>query len=187
MFDVGEPESGTQLRAAMRRLVTEAHEYLSALPNHAFFAPQGDRWSPAEHIRHLRKSTAPVARALRVPAWLLRLRFGQGAGTSRNYRTLRDTYRGVLAQGGQAGRFAPSLEPAPTDPTARRAAIMSAWDAAVGALETASARWPEASLERAWLPHPLLGLLTVREMLEFTVYHTSHHVALVASRVDRGA
>jgi hypothetical protein len=187
MFDVGEPESGTQLRAAMRRLVTEAHEYLRALPNHAFFAPQGDRWSPAEHIRHLRKSTAPVAQALRVPAWLLRLRFGQGAGTSRNYPTLRDTYRGVLAQGGQAGRFAPSPEPAPTDPTARRAAIMSAWDAAVGALDTASARWPEASLERAWLPHPLLGLLTVREMLEFTVYHTSHHLALVASRVDRGA
>jgi hypothetical protein len=187
MFDVGEPESGTQLRSAMRRVVMEGHEYLRALPNHAFFAPQGDRWSPAEHIRHLRKSTAPVAQALRVPAWLLRLRFGQGDRTSRNYHTLRDTYRGILAQGGQAGRFAPSPESAPTDPTARRAAIMSAWDAAVGAMETASACWPEASLERAWLPHPLLGLLTVREMLEFTVYHTSHHLALVASRVDRGA
>jgi hypothetical protein len=186
MFDPGEPENGVQLRAAMRGLVTEGHEYLRAVPNPAFFAPQGDRWSPAEHIRHLRKSTAPVAQALRVPAWLLRLRFGQGARTSRDYRTLRDTYRGVLAQGGQAGRFAPSPEPAPTDSTARRAAIMRSWDAAVGALETASARWPEASLERAWLPHPLLGLLTVREMLEFTVYHTSHHLALVASRIDRG-
>lgn len=184
MFDPGEPASGTQLRSAMRRVVTEGHEYLRALPNQAFFAPQGDRWSPAEHIRHLRKSTAPVAQALRVPAWLLRLRFGQGAGSSRDYPTLRDAYLGMLAQGGQAGKFAPSPEPAPADPGARRAAIMDAWDTAVVALENASARWSEASLERAWLPHPLLGLLTVREMLEFTVYHTSHHLALVASRVD---
>src|SRR5687768_6412174 len=136
MFDVGEPESGTQLRAAVRRLVTEAHEYLGALPNHAFFAPQGDRWSPAEHIRHLRKSTAPVANALRLPAWLLRLRFGRG-GASRSFLTLRDAYRGVLAQGGQAGRFAPSPEAVPADPVSRREAIMAAWADAVVALDRA--------------------------------------------------
>jgi hypothetical protein len=171
----------------MRRLAAEGREYLDALPLDAFFTPQGDRWSPAEHIRHLRKTTVPVARALRMPAWLLRLRFGRGAGTSRDFRTLRDTYRGALARGGQAGRFAPTRESTPIDPAGRRAAIMGAWDEAVSAVDAAGGRWSESALDRTGLPHPLLGLLTVREMLAFTVYHTSHHLTSIASRVDRGA
>jgi hypothetical protein len=186
MFEPGEPHSGPELRAAMTHLLAEGHEYLDALPLDTFFAPQGDRWSPAEHIRHLRKGTAPVARALRIPAWLLRLRFGRGPGVSRDFRTLRDTYRGVLARGGQAGRFAPSPEVAPPDPASRRAAIMRAWDTVVGAVNAAGGRWSESSLDQTGLPHPLLGLLTVREMLAFTAYHTSHHLALIASRDVRG-
>jgi len=185
MFEPGAPHTGPELRAAMTHLVARAHDYLAALPLDTFFAPQGDRWSPAEHIRHLRKATAPLALALRIPPWLLRLRFGRGAGTSRDFRTLRETYRGALARGGQAGRFAPSPESAPADPVGRRAAIMGAWGNAVRGVDAASGRWSEASLDRTGLPHPLLGLLTVREMLAFTVFHTSHHLALVANRVAR--
>jgi hypothetical protein len=33
------------------------------------------------------------------------------------------------------------------------------------------------------LPHPLLGKLTVREMLFFTLYHQRHHVAVVERRI----
>ncbi len=29
------------------------------------------------------------------------------------------------------------------------------------------------------LPHPLLGKLTIREMLYFTIYHVAHHKELV--------
>jgi hypothetical protein len=181
-FDPGRPTSGLELRAALDRLVAEGHEALAALDDSTFFAPQGDRWSPAEHVRHLRKSTAPVARAFRAPAWVLRLRFGRGKSPSRDFITLRDTYRGLLAAGGQAGRFAPSPEALPAAPTQRRAEIMRAWEDAAGDLDAATTRWTEAKLERVWIPHPLLGLLTAREMLAFTVYHTSHHLTLVATR-----
>jgi hypothetical protein len=43
-------------------------------------------------------------------------------------------------------------------------------------------RWPERALDRHLLPHPLMGLLTIREMLAFTVYHTAHHLRRVADR-----
>jgi hypothetical protein len=45
------------------------------------------------------------------------------------------------------------------------------------------ARWPENALDRRLLPHPLLGRLTVREMLFFTVYHNRHHVDVVRGRL----
>jgi hypothetical protein len=46
--------------------------------------------------------------------------------------------------------------------------------------------WREADLDRYLLPHPLLGKLTLREMLHFTLYHNYHHVQSVATRL-RGA
>jgi uncharacterized damage-inducible protein DinB len=33
----------------------------------------------------------------------------------------------------------------------------------------------EEELDRYLLPHPLLGKLTMREMLYFTIYHVTHH------------
>ncbi len=187
MFEPGQPYTGAASRAALRHLHAEGVAFLGTLPDRTFFAPQGDRWSPAEHIRHLRKNTSPVASALRAPAWILRLRFGRGASSSRDFLALREIYRDALAAGGQAGRFAPSYKPPPADPTARRAQIMRGWAVAVDELVRRAAHWSEGALERAWLPHPLLGLLTIREALEFTVYHTSHHLTLVAARSTPGA
>ena len=184
-FDPGEPFSPADLGAALTRLVAEGATFLDSLDERAFFAPQGDRWSPADHVRHLRKSTAPIETVLRMPRLVLRLRFGSGSSRSRRFIELRDTYRGALARGGQAGRFAPSPMPLPTDPLAARRTIMGQWQSACDGVARAVPAWSERALDRAWAPHPLLGLLTIRELLEFTVYHTSHHLTIVAERIAR--
>jgi hypothetical protein len=36
-------------------------------------------------------------------------------------------------------------------------------------------KFSEDDLDSIRLPHPLLGKLTVREMLYFAVYHVGHH------------
>ncbi len=43
-------------------------------------------------------------------------------------------------------------------------------------------RWSDAQLDRRCLPHPLLGKLSVREMLFFTLYHNLHHVQVAERR-----
>lgn len=50
-------------------------------------------------------------------------------------------------------------------------------------LKSAGRARSEADLEACRLPHPLLGKLTVREMLLFTLDHEVHHVANVARRL----
>jgi hypothetical protein len=40
----------------------------------------------------------------------------------------------------------------------------------------------EGKLDHYILPHPLLGKLTLREMLFFTIYHNEHHLNLLLSR-----
>jgi len=187
MFDPGSPFTGPELVRSLQRMVDEGTEFLSSLADDVFFRKQGKAWSPAEHVRHLRKGSAPIALALRLPPLLLRLRFGAHQGGSRKFDDLKTTYLGALAAGGQAGRYAPSDEPAPVDPKKRRAEIVTSWREVTQDLCRAVGKWDEKSLDVAQGPHPLLGNLSLREMLEFTVYHTTHHLRLVADRVEAGA
>ncbi|HEY7682210.1 MAG TPA: DinB family protein [Gemmatimonadales bacterium] len=182
VFDTGTPASGADLRHALGALLATGTAYLAGLPDSVFFAPQGSAWPPADHVRHLHRSATPVALALTLPRWLLAIRFGRGAGQSRSFAEMREVYRAALARGAKAGRFAPAPEGVPADPAARRNEIMNDWARATVGLQNAVARWPEKALDRQPLPHPVLGPLTVREMLAFTVYHTAHHLGRVAER-----
>ncbi len=65
---------------------------------------------------------------------------------------------------------------------ATRRQVLGSWREAVSGLAAKVPGWSEHALDLYRLPHPLLGKLTVREMLLFTVYHNAHHLEQVASR-----
>jgi hypothetical protein len=180
-FDPGEPYAMADLARALSALTAAGKDFLEALPLGSFFTPQGDRWSPAEHARHLVKSSRPLASAFRLPRFIPRLLYGP-PHPSRTYSALRADYRKLLAAGGQAGRFAPSPEGSPKDAALRREQILSSWVAVNGRVAGAVSSWSEQHADGACLPHPLLGALTIREMAAFTVYHTVHHLSLVRER-----
>lgn len=182
-FATGEPSSGAEIVAAMVRLHAESERYLAGIPAAEFAVPQGEKWSPADHLRHLAKSTRPLAPALGLPKFLLGLRFGRARKASRRFPVLRDDYRKLLwVTGATAGRFAPSPVAPPADLEAWRGELLGSWRGAVSDLAAKIPRWREAALDRYLLPHPLLGKLTVREMLFFTLYHNAHHLEQVAAR-----
>jgi hypothetical protein len=110
--------------------------------------------------------------------------FKRPSAPSRDYETMRDVYLARLAKGADAGRFTPSHRPAPSEPEAERQRIMEFHRLAVEELVALFLRWPEQALDRRSLPHPLLGPLTVREMLYFTLYHNRHHVEVVKKRLS---
>ena len=186
-FETGEPRTLSELSQTLTRLVTEGTAFLVSLPDTSFFAPQGQAWSPAEHVRHLQKSSAPLVLALKLPQFLLRLRFGGHEGPSRSFATMREVYLANLATGAGAGRFTPETERPPANPADRRREIMNSWTAVTVDLTGALTAWSEPALDRHQLPHPILGKLAVREMLCFTVYHTAHHLRRVRERALSGA
>ena len=83
-----------------------------------FWTRPGGAWSPADNVRHLTISAAPVARALRIPRVILRALFGMATRPSRTWHALRSAYLDRLAKGGSAGPYAPP----PVAPPADRAA-----------------------------------------------------------------
>lgn len=182
-FATGEPTTGAEIVAATLRLQADAESYLAGIPAAEFVAPQGAKWSPADQVRHLTKSTRPLVPALGLPKLVLALRFGRGGGASREFASVRELYRRTLREtGATAGRFTPSVHPPPADLESWKGQVIGGWRAAVAGLTAKIPRWSERQLDRHRLPHPVLGPLTVREMLFFTLYHYSHHLDQIAAR-----
>ena len=172
------PQTRDEILRALDQQETESTSYWNAFDTASFFRPIGTSWSPSDTVRHLTKSTRPVVKALEAPRLFLRIAFGKSRRPSVRYDDLVTRYRGLLAEGGKAGRYAPSSR-AESDPETWRRSILSTYADVQRKLREAIARWPEDKLDQLQLPHPLLGKLTVREMLFFTLYHQRHHMAVV--------
>lgn len=181
MFETGEPYTKTALLTALNQLQAETGKYLATLPPTTFFAPQGQSWAPAAHVRHLIWSVRLVGQGVRWPRTILRLIFGRGHGPSRDFVAMRARYQAALARGAQAP-FTPSPQSPTTALDQGQAELLGRLDQAAGYLVTGMARWEESELDHYRLPHPLLGRLTLREMLSFTLYHNAHHVRRIAER-----
>jgi hypothetical protein len=171
---------------ALRDARGEGLDFWAGMAPERFAAPLDDAWSPADNVRHLIKSTVPITKALAMPGLALRGLFGLAEEPSRSYDAIRDAYHEVLAAGGNAGKFAPSEATPPEDLRAWQRDLVANLGACIADLEGAVEGWSEKDLDRYRLPHPLLGKLTLREMLLFTLYHYAHHRENVVRRTAEG-
>lgn len=150
-------------------------DVVHALPVGQLELTPNGKWSPGQHVEHLRMSVRPVAMAMLLPRWFLRWRFGAPNRVPRTYEGLVHRYQEKLAAGGKApGNFSPPMINA-ADVVHRSAGLLRTVDR----LCTRTSCWKEHDLDRYLLPHPLLGKLTLREMLYFTIHHVQHHMKLV--------
>ena len=177
-MDLSATATRDEIVRALADVEREVATFFGGLSREDFVRREGEAWTPAEHLRHLDRSVRAVTRGLEYPRWVLRLRFGRSKQPSRSYDEVRTVYRARLAAGGKSTpEFVPPREEvAASEVEAYRARLLSRWADANTRMRTAVERWPEEALDRIGLPHPLLGRLTVREMLFFTLYHDLHHV-----------
>lgn len=183
MFDTGTPHSGPELIDALSRLLGEGMTFQSPRSDAWFFAPQQTWWSPSLHIRHLRRSSSALLNGVRLPKVMLQLRFGRPKHQSRSFSELRKIYFDMINGGAKApASFVQAEDGSPADPSSRRQEILSQWTRVTVELTNIISSWDEPSLDKVQVPHPLLGNLTIREIMGFTVFHTAHHLQRVAER-----
>lgn len=159
----------------MQASVSELIAYADALAVAGFEkAPEG-KWSCGQVIDHLIRSIRPLQPAFALPKFSLRLFFGKANRPSRTYTALVEKYNSKLAAGGRAPR--PFIPPAIG--FHEKNSLIKKYRRQERTLCKKITRFSEQELDRYILPHPLLGKLTLREMLFFTIYHNYHHLALL--------
>jgi hypothetical protein len=101
----------------------------------------------------------------------LKLIFGKANRPSRSYEALVEKYQSKLAAGGKS---TPRFLPADVQMEEREKSV-HVLTGIVDSLVHQINKFSETQLDTLILPHPLLGKLTLREMLYFTIYHVGHH------------
>jgi hypothetical protein len=135
-----------------------------------YYAPEG-KWSAIQQLDHIIRSVSPVNMAMGLPKFILKWRFNTANRPSKTYEQLVEKYQRKLLEGGRASaRFTPPAIAADQEKTLSRKL-----EKLVQALCRKTNRWSEKDLDTYILPHPLLGKLTIREMLYFTAHHVLHH------------
>ena len=143
------------------------------------FAPEG-AWTAGQHLLHLIKSTKPLGRGMGVPRLLLRLKFGSVKHSSRSYEAIIQSYQDALDNGGKAtGDYVPRAVK-----KLERDALIKRFENEMSVLIKQVGKWSEKNLDNTNVPHPLIGNLTLREMLYFTIYHTEHHLKVLQDKYN---
>ena len=143
-----------------------------------FFTRQGEVWSASDNLDHLIKAHKPIVMALKLPKITLRAMFGKPDKASISYEELCQKYRDEIVKGAQAsGRYLPSQQTPASDAEAKKQDLLNQFSKTSKELASTAKKWDEKELDEYWLPHPILGKLTIREMLFFTIYHNLRHAS----------
>ncbi len=162
---------GQELKDQLIKNHTLFIDYLSALTDKDFMYAPKDKWTAGQQLEHICISAGAVNQGLSVPKWAIKLIFGKANRSSKSYDELVKKYLNTLENGGKAsGRFIPK----PVDANRKQKLLKSLSDI-INNLASKINTYSEEELDTILLPHPLLGKLTVREMIYFTIHHVEQH------------
>jgi hypothetical protein len=153
---------------------------LSLNDNDFIFSSNG-KWTAGRQLDHIYRSVKALEKGLRLPKFIIKLFIGKANRPSKSYEALVTKYKSKLEQGGRArGQFIPGdAEPA------QKIKLGEKLSRTINSLCKKVNAYNEEQLDYYILPHPLLGKLTLREMLYFTIYHVEHHQHLVLVNLGR--
>lgn len=166
-----------QLTSFLNEKFDALYAWLKAQPDQAFEETYKEgKWTTAQHVDHLIKSTNALSNAMSYPKIALRYKFGTCNRPERSLPEIIDKYREKLKtvdtkEFNSTGAFAPRM----LKSSDKERTIQELIEAENKLLRK-SGKWSEAALSKYVLPHPAMGRMTIRELLIFTAFHTEHHL-----------
>jgi hypothetical protein len=129
------------------------------------------KWSPMMQLDHLIRSTRAVNRGLMVPKFLFPFITGKIKRNPYSYIEIVEKYSNKLAEGAKAtGGYIPKERKINDFPKL----LIEMKREQKRMIENLN-NWTETDLDKNVMPHPIIGKISVREMLFFTIYHIEHH------------
>lgn len=138
------------------------------------------KWTTGQHVLHLIQSTKPLLLAFSLPGFVLRFRFGKANRPSREYQAIVERYHERLAA--NVGRVSPFSQNMPDTQPDEKEKLIAELTKLNNKLNRSMSRFSEAQLDRLVLPHPLMGKMTLREILLWNAYHTEHHHQILVKK-----
>ncbi len=148
----------------------EVEQAAELVPETLFFQqPFPGKWSVAEHADHLFLAVKPLVGLFGKPEVML-ANWGKSNGISRSYNDLLAVYREKV-KGVRTNTFVTPLE----ELTKSKRQVIEDLVAINRSFLVRASLFTEKELDMYQVPHPVIGMLTAREFLYFTHFHTQMH------------
>lgn len=132
-----------------------------------------EKWTTGQHILHLVNSLQLLNNALSYPKFILKYKFGTCNRPSRNYDAVAKRYQQKLMDNQDKAKiFNQKLE----QPTLNeREVLLTKFQIQQKKLQYKTKKIKNKNLDTLVIPHPLMGKMTIREIIMWTAHHTEHH------------
>lgn len=158
----------------LRKSFIETKEWINNQPKEHFnkeIIPK--KWTIAEHLYHLIKSTKAVSNGMKMPKKVLMQMFGESNTKERTFDELQEKYETTLSR---VEVVVPESYIAEKGREFDQFELIKRFDTELENLIQEINEWSEEDLGKYLMPHPVLGNFTIREFIYFTTFHTNHHL-----------
>ena len=157
----------------------ETSLFIEGLEEKVLFEKVPGKWNIAQQIDHLTIANTVTAIGFNTPKAVIKTLFGTSKRNSYSYDEVIFRYQTKLSSGAKASfAFQPKLSVVP-----KKQLLLTLWNRSVDSLVKSVQKWEDEDLDVYQLSHPILGKMTMREMLYFTIYHVQHHLKTMKALV----
>lgn len=169
----------TEVIDALNQKHQTLYEWLKKHLDQNWVTGPEDKWNTGEHIAHLIQSEKALNKALLLPKFYLKYKFGTNNRDNRTYDQIVKKYQDKLAD--NPGVIANISREMPISTLTNKSSYLSKLEKEKIKLIKKFQKWNEQELDIYLLPHPLMGRMTIREIVIWTAYHTEHHYKILKS------
>ena len=145
---------------------------------HFFY--KSEQWSVAENLEHLSLGLRKSWLGLFAPKFLLKWKYGKPDRQSLSYEELLGLYYQKLDEGYEQDKhYIPVVK---EEKGAKEKLITRFEHLTVKFLDQIRYYWEDDSMDEYQVPHPVLGMITIRELLYFNLFHNTHHYKTIRNR-----
>ncbi|CAN5806193.1 DinB family protein [soil metagenome] len=154
--------------------------YISELPADEYFFSNNGKWTAGQQLEHIVLCVDPILRVFSMEKPAIAQTFGRAERPGRTVEYLFLDYKEKLSQGGKAPtRFVPQTNSSP-----ERITLSEKLSKLIIQLCSKIESFTDEELDSLLIPHPLLGNLTLREMLYNVNHHVDHHYEMTRQNLQ---
>jgi len=180
--EISNPRSKTEILSALEDVAEKVESYYSSLSPEQFFHDGLGGWSAAQNLSHITFIGSLAVYLFGLPRFLF-IPFGKQT-KQRDFVTLKNDYLSS-DKTIYIGPLAPSSIAPPLDAKNVIQTMTSDWRKVYRDLNLAIQSIPEEDMDNFSLPHPSMGMLSLREMIYVIIIHPIHHTYKVEQKMER--
>jgi len=172
--------SQPEIKVALQSSFQDNAQFVASISDENFYKKKDEKWSIAQNLDHLVMSNKPLASGLKKSKIFFRA-FGTAKKASQTYEEIVAIYKEALLTKNPTNNPYLSKDVESTS----KEEYLSNWKMIEEKYQERLDLWSEKDLDKYRIPHPVLGKLTVREMMFFTINHNYHHLEIMKAYLEK--